>query len=263
MGAWPLAWSAGVIFVAYALRGATGFGAGVVSIPLLLLALPLEVVIPLVTAMGMIASAGQAVHQRRWVDWSAVGGLLVPSLLGVAAGLALFAVLDPQLLLKALAAFIIGYALWGYLPRKRGQDPFARDASARKASLPFARKGPDPFSTWLGRLAGALGGFVATVFGGMAGPLYVVYLRTRALDKTSFRATMSFALLCLAAVRAVGYGSLGFYDARVLWLLAGALPVVFLAMVAGDHWHARLDEARFGHIVAGLLALSGVALLFK
>ena len=243
VGAWPLAWSAGVIFVAYALRGATGFGAGVVSIPLLLLALPLEVVIPLVTAMGMIASAGQAVHQRRWVDWSAVGGLLIPSLLGVAAGLALFAVLDPQLLLKALAAFIIGYALWGYLPRKE--------------------KGVRTLFPALGWLAGALGGFVATVFGGMAGPLYVVYLRTRALDKTSFRATMSFALLCLAAVRAVGYGSLGFYDARVLWLLAGALPVVFLAMVAGDHWHARLDEARFGHIVAGLLALSGVALLFK
>ncbi|HZM37071.1 MAG TPA: sulfite exporter TauE/SafE family protein, partial [Burkholderiales bacterium] len=129
--------------------------------------------------------------------------------------------------------------------------------------LALAEKGPDPFSTWLGWLAGALGGFVATVFGGMAGPLYVVYLRTRALDKTRFRATMSFALLCLAAVRAVGYGGLGLYDARVLWLLAGALPVVFLAMVVGDHWHARLDEARFGHIVAALLALSGVALLFK
>ncbi|HZM33360.1 MAG TPA: sulfite exporter TauE/SafE family protein, partial [Burkholderiales bacterium] len=124
-GAWPLAWSAAVIFVAYALRGATGFGAGVVSIPLLLLALPIEVVIPLVTAMGMLASLGQALHQRRWVDWGAVRGLLVPSLVGVAAGLVLFAVLDSQVLLKALAVFIIGYALWGYLPRrKRGQDPF-------------------------------------------------------------------------------------------------------------------------------------------
>jgi hypothetical protein len=240
-GAWQLAWAAAVIFVAYALRGATGFGAGVVSIPLLLLALPLEVVIPLVTAMGMLASFGQALHQRRWVDWAAVRGLLVPSLAGVAAGLALFAVLEPELLLRALAVFIIGYALWGYLPRRRAR----------------------PAPAWLGALAGALGGFVATVFGGMAGPLYVVYLRTRVLDKARFRATMSLALLCLSGVRAVGYGGLGLYDARVLWLLAGALPVVFLAMVAGDHWHARLDEARFGHVVAALLALSGAALLFK
>jgi uncharacterized membrane protein YfcA len=200
------------------------------------------VVIPLVTAMGMIASLGQAIHQRRWVDWAAVRGLLVPSLAGVAAGLALFAALDPKLLLKGLAVFIIGYALWGYLP---------------------LRKGPGLFSAWLGAVAGALGGFVATVFGGMAGPLYAVYLRTRALDKTRFRATMSLALMCLAAVRAAGYGGLGFYDARVLLLLAAALPVVLAAMLAGDRWHARLDEARFGHVVSALLVLSGAALLFK
>ena len=240
-GAWPLAWALAVIFLAYALRGATGFGAGVVAIPLLLLALPLTVVIPLVTAMGMLASFGQAVHQRRWVDWAALRRLVVPSFLGVAAGLWLFAALDAQVLRRALAVFIIGYALWGYLPRRR----------------------PRPAPAWLGPLAGALGGFVATVFGGMAGPLYVVYLRTRALDKARFRATVSFALFCLSALRAAGYGGLGFYDARVLWLLAAALPVVVAAMVAGDRWHARLDEARFAHVVAALLALSGAALLFK
>ena len=240
-GTWQLAWAFAVIFVAYALRGATGFGAGVVSIPLLLLALPLQVVIPLVTAMGMLASFGQAVHQRRWVDWAALRRLLVPSVVGVAAGLWLFKALDPEWLLRALAVFIIGYALWGYLPQRAAR----------------------PAPAWLGPIAGALGGFVATVFGGMAGPLYVVYLRTRALDKARFRATMSLALLCLSVLRAAGYGGLGFYDARVLWLLAAAIPVVVVAMVAGDRWHARLDEARFGHVVAALLVLSGAALLFK
>jgi hypothetical protein len=240
-GTWQLAWAFAVIFVAYALRGATGFGAGVVSIPLLLLALPLQVVIPLVTAMGMLASFGQALHQRRFVDWAALRKLLIPSVLGVAAGLWLFKALEPELLLRALAVFIIGYALWGYLPRRAAR----------------------PAPAWLGPLAGTLGGFVATVFGGMAGPLYVVYLRSCALDKTKFRATMSFALLCLSSLRAAGYGGLGFYDARVLWLLAAALPVLVVAMIAGDRWHARLDEARFGHVVAALLVASGTALLFK
>lgn len=230
-----------MIFVAYALRGATGFGAGLVSIPLLLFALPPQVVIPLVTAMGMLASFAQAVQQRRFVDWAALRRLLIPSVLGVAVGLWLFKALDPEILLRALALFIIGYALWGYLPRR-----VARPAPA-----------------WLAPLAGALGGFVATVFGGMAGPLYVVYLRSRALDKARFRATMSFALVCLSSLRAAGYGGLGFYDAQVLWLLAAALPVLVVAMVAGDRWHAKLDEARFGHVVAALLVASGLALLFK
>lgn len=240
-GIWPLAWCLAVVFAAYALRGATGFGAGVVSIPLLLLVLPHAVVIPLVTAMGMLASFGQALHQRRSVSAAALRGLLLPTLVGIAAGLWLFAALDPQLLVRALALFIIGYALWGYLPwRRAGVAP-----------------------PWLALPIGAVGAFVATVFGGMAGPFYVVYLRSLALDKARFRATISVALLALAALRATGYASLGFYEPRVLWLLAATLPVVALAMVAGDRWHARLDEARFGRVVSALLAASGAALLVK
>ncbi len=240
-GGWPLAWCALVLFGAYTLRGATGFGAGVVAIPLLLLALPLRVVIPLVTALGMLASLGQALHQRRHVQWSGLGRLLLPSLAGIAAGLWLFAALDSTLLLRALGLFIIGYALWHFIPWRAG------------GALP----------RWLGPLAAALGGFVATVFGGMAGPFYVVHLRSLALDKTRFRATVSVALLCLAALRALGYGGLGLYDADVLWLLAAAVPVVAAAMFTGDRWHARLDEARFGSVVAVLLAAAGAALLFK
>ena len=47
---WVLAFGAAVVFAAYTLRGATGFGAGVVAIPPLALVLPLTVMIPVVTA---------------------------------------------------------------------------------------------------------------------------------------------------------------------------------------------------------------------
>jgi uncharacterized membrane protein YfcA len=240
-GAWPLAWCAAVVFASYALRGATGFGAGVVAIPLLLLALPLHTVIPLVTAMGMVASLGQALHQRRHVDARALVRLVIPTLIGVGAGLWLFAALDTKILLRALAVFIMGYAVSPYLPWR----PTVRSSS------------------WLAPPAGALGGLVATVFGGMAGPFYVVYLRSLALDKHRFRATVALALFLLSIVRALGYGGLGLYDAPVLLLLALMLPIVAVAMVAGDRLHARLDERRFGHMVSALLVLSAGALLFK
>ena len=239
--AWPLAWCVSVLFAAYALRGATGFGAGVVAIPLLLLALPLPVVIPLVTATGMLASFGQSLHQFRHVDWRAIRRLLLPTLAGVALGLWLFAALDPQLLLKAFAGFIIGYALWSLVP----------------AHAPRAPGG------WLAALAGSLGGLVATLFGGMSGPFFAVYLNALSLDKARFRASMAVALFLLSAVRIAGYGGLGLYDARVLALLAMAVPVMVAAMFAGDRWQRGLGEARFRQVVAALLALSGLALLFR
>jgi hypothetical protein len=240
-GAWQLAWFVAVIFTGYAVRGATGFGAGVIAIPLLLLALPVPVVIPVITVTGLLASFGQVVHQRRHVDWSAVRRLALPTLAGVGIGLWLFATLDPRLLLKAFALFIIAYALW----------------SLRSVTLPAASRG------WLGPLAGALGGFVATVFGGMAGPFYVIYLGALQLDKTAFRATIATLLLCLSAIRVAGYGGLGLYDARVLALLAVSVPVMVAATFAGDRWHHRLDEARFKRVVAVLMVASGLALLFK
>lgn len=231
-----------VVFAGYALRGATGFGAGVVSIPMLALVLPLNVVIPVITTLGIVASLAQSLQEIRHVDWRALRGLALPSALGLALGLWLFASLDQALLLKAFAAFIIVYGLWSFVPR------------APSAQL------PPPL---LAAAVGSTGGLVATLFGGMAGPFYAIYLRALNLDKRRFRASISSVLLCLGLVRAAGYGGLGFYDRRALAALALFAPVMALAMVAGDRWHARLDQARFERVVAALLVASGVALLFK
>lgn len=241
-GPWALAFCLAVVFAGYALRGATGFGAGIVVIPLLLLVLPLIVVIPVVTTLGIAASLGQSLQEFRHVDWRVLRGLALPTAVGVAAGLWLFAAIDQQLLLKAFGAFIIGYGLWDYLPRRRGPQLPPRAVAGA---------------------AGVCGGLVATLFGGMAGPFYAIYLKLLELDKRRFRASMSSVLLCLGLVRAGGYGGLGFYDRRVVAALLLFAPVMALAMFAGDRWHARLDQARFERVVSVLLVLSGCALLLK
>jgi hypothetical protein len=229
------------MLAAYAVRAATGFGSGVVAIPLLLLTLPFPVTIAVVTATGMLASAGQSLREARHVDWRAIARLAAPILAGVAIGMGLFAVLDPQVLLKAFAFFIIGYALW----------------SLGAGRVPVARQKP------LAIAGGTAGGLVATLFGGMAGPFIVIYLNALGLDKSRFRATASVLLCALAAVRMVGYGGLGFYGRDALVLLAFSLPLMVLAMLAGERLHRRLDETWFKRAVAALLALSGAALLFK
>jgi len=239
---WALAFCAAVLFAAYTLRGATGFGAGVVAIPLLTLVLPLTIVIPVITALGIIASFGQSVQEIRHVDWRALRGLALPSALGLALGLWLFTSLDRALLLKAFAAFIIAYGLWSFMPH------------------PLVVRRP---SKLLAAAAGSTGGLVATLFGGMAGPFYAIYLRALALDKRRFRASMSSVLLCLALVRAGGYGSLGMYSSTAIAALLLFAPAMVLGMVAGEFWHVRLDQARFERIVAVLIVLSGGALLLK
>lgn len=231
-----------MLFAAYTLRGATGFGAGVVAIPLLALVLPLAVVIPAITALGILASFGQSLREFRYVDWRALRGLALPSAVGLALGLWLFGALDQALLLRAFASFIIAYGLWSLVPH------------------PIAPRLPPRL---LAAASGGAGGLVATLFGGMAGPFYVIYLRALALDKRHFRASMSSVLLLLSLVRAGGYGSLGMYGGTAIAALLLFAPAMALGMLAGERWHVRLDQARFERIVAVLLTVSGGALLLK
>jgi uncharacterized membrane protein YfcA len=241
-GPWQLAWCALVTVAAYTLRGATGFGAGVVAIPLLVLVVPLRVVIPVMTTLGIAASFGQTLREFRHVEWRGVRGLLVPTLVGWGVGLWLFQALHPELLRNALAVFIIGYALWSVAPRA--------------VALHAPR-------VWMAPAAGTAGGLVSTLFGGMAGPMFVIYLDALRLDKARFRATMSAILFLLALLRAGGYGSLGFYDARALALLAMLAPAMVLGMLLGERVYRGVDEILFKRVVAALLVGSGVALLLK
>jgi uncharacterized protein len=240
---WPqLAFCVLVVFAAYTLRGATGFGAGVVAIPLLLLVLPLRAVIPVITTLGLVASFGQSLRDLRHVDWRGLRRLILPTIVGVGVGLWLFASVHPELLLKAFGVFIIGYALWSLRP------PRASVTAPGRLLAPAV---------------GGAGALVATVFGGMAGPFYAVYLSALRLEKTRFRASVSVVLFSLSVLRASGYGGLGLYDREVLTLLALLFPVMGLAMLAGNLVHARVDERTFKRIVAGLLVVSGALLFFK
>lgn len=239
---WELAWCTVAVLAGYTLRGATGFGAGLIVIPACALVLPFELVIPLVTTMGVLASCGQTWQERRHIDRTVLARLVLPTLIGAGAGLALFAALDARVLLKAFGVFIIGYALSALVPLPR---------LPQRSGLAVAY------------LSSVIGALVATIFGGMAGPFYAVYLDALKLGKRVFRATMSAVLFLLALVRVAGYGGLGLFDARIALLLVVLVPAMAVAMLAGERVHQRLSEGRFERVVALVLVASGIALLFK
>lgn len=241
---WPeLAFCVLIILVAYTIRGATGFGAGLVGTPLMLVVLPYSVVLPVMATLATVAALGQAIRDFKLVDWRGIRGLAAPTAAGIGLGLWLFTRLHTHFLLKACGAFFISYGLWSMLPRQRGMKLLHARGVALGAS--------------------ALGALAATVFGGMAGPFYIVYLSAFELDKTRFRATISVVMFWLSLLRAGGYGAIGMFDRRVGLLLAVLFPMMGLAMVAGNRWHRRLDERLFRRVVAAILIVSGTLLLVK
>jgi len=102
---------------------------------------------------------------------------------------------------------------------------------------------------------------VATIFGGLAGAIYAMYLDALELPKGVFRVTMSATLLVLGIVRSVGYAATGVFKADDLVLIAASIVPVLIGTVVGDRLHDRLDPSSFRRAVGLLLVASGAGLL--
>jgi len=114
---------------------------------------------------------------------------------------------------------------------------------------------------WLVHFVAAVGGFVATIFGGLAGAIYATYLDALKLSKGVFRVTMSATLFVLALARSIGYVATGVFKPEDFVLIAAAFVPVALGTMLGDRLHDRLDPQAFRRAVGVLLVASGVGLL--
>src|SRR5262245_41825165 len=83
----------GVVIVAcYALRGSTGFGAAA-AMPLLALVVPIKVLVPVWTLLGIASSVTIVARDYRYVAVAVLVRTLPAGLIGIAIGLYVFTVL--------------------------------------------------------------------------------------------------------------------------------------------------------------------------
>ncbi len=230
--------------LAYAARGSTGFGAAM-AFPLMGLVVPMKVLIPAWTLLGVGAGVTLLGRDSRNIAWSEVAKVLPTCMLGVLLGIYLFSVIDGVWLQRGLGVLVVlygGYSLW---------------ATFRPIAKP---RGP----AWL--LAAAMGfggGVVGATFGTLASLFFAIYFDATRLAKEAFRATMSAVLLVLTVGRGIGYWTVDQYSSEVLLTFAIALPMMLLGIFVGDRIHTSLSDTAFRRTICAILMVSGAALLVK
>lgn len=234
-----------VILLAFAVRGGAGFGGGAIAVPLLALVFPVPVTVAVVTILNMLSSIGQGVLDWRKIVWKQVWRILPGSLIGVGIGIYLLTLMDTRPLAQALGVFVVIYAIY---------------------VMWFADRMPVIAPRWMLAVAGVTSvaaGIIGAVFGGAAGPVYVIYLNSVKLGKDAFRMTITTIMLFQGLTRVAGYLTLGLYDSGALTLLAAALPMMVVGSVLGVRVVRRFDQAMFSRAVGVVLLASGTALIFK
>jgi Predicted permeases len=237
-----IAYCALVLVLSFALRGGIGFGAA--ALPLIALVLPMKLVVPVFTVLGVFSSWSVVFTDARHVVWRELLRLLPYTIVGALIGLYFYNAFDAHTLAQGLGALVLAYGsvtLWQSL-RKRPATKWPQGVL-----LPCA---------------GTLAGIVGTLFGAMAGVFYAIYLDMQNLDKHRFRATVAATLLALGVIRGAGYYAVGAYDRDALIATAAALPLMYLGVALGNRMHANLSEIAFRRLLSIVLIASGIPLIF-
>lgn len=241
MTGFEAAYAIGVLSVAYFIRGISGFGSGLVSVPLLALVFPLSIVVPTILLLDFTASLVLGGVNFKQVRWDEVKPLVPFGMLGVVLGTTLLVNLPKEPLLIALGVFILVFALRSLL--NLHGDKLVSRMWAAPASL--------------------TGGTVGGMFG-TGGPPYVIYLQHRLKENGELRATLSGVFFLEGLFRIASFVAAGLLIQAQVWqgFLFG-LPIVLAGLYGGSHVHTGLSQLQMTRVIGALLLLSSISVFIK
>jgi uncharacterized protein len=230
-----------IIMSAYFIRGITGFGSGLIAVPLLALSQPLHFAVPLVLALDFTASVVLGSTNNKKANWGEIKLLLPAGMIGACIGAFALMNLPTQPVLVALGAFTMFFGFRNIF----GLQPEGR--LSRSWAIP----------------AGLVGGSAGTLFG-TGGPPYIMYLTRRLLDKGEVRATFSwlFALDGGFRLAVFLFAGLLFNPKLQIAYVLGLGPMA-LGLYIGNKVHLDITSEGMLKVVGALLVLSGLVLFLK
>ena len=233
--------AAAILLAAYFIRGISGFGSGLIAVPLLALWLPLQFVVPLLLLLDFSASLLLGGVNFRQVDWREIRVLLPFSLIGVITGTALLLHLPLKPTLVVLALFVGAFGVRSLL------NLHGDRLISRGWAIPAA----------------LTGGAVGALFG-TGGPPYVIYLTHRIHDKGRLRASFSGLFFIEGLLRITSFAVVGlFADSRLLWAYLLSLPIMAGGLMLGSRVHIGLSRVQLMQLIGVLLVMSSISLLVK
>lgn len=215
-------------------------GGALLSIPLLNTVLPLSQVAPVLCVGSIVGASHRAWLFRHTINWQILRWLMPGIITGALLGSWLFSQLSLPWLSALVAAFLLFNGLNSYLMPGRLQ-----------------------FQTRLSWFTGA--GFVTALLSaliGAVGPVMNPFYLNYDIEKEGILATKAVSTLLMQLSKLAGY--LWFLSNASQWLLYG-LILGMGAMIGnwlGKLALQRITKAQFRHIANGLLAFSGLMMLW-
>lgn len=228
----------GIVFLAMLVRGTFGFGDALVAMPLLAVVIGVKTAAPFMGLCGIAIAIAMLIRCRRDVRvgcaWRLVGGAAVGAPLGM---LFLKGVYEP-VVTCILGGVIIMFSAF------RISRPRTLTLNSERTACAF------------GLLGGLLGGAYNT-----SGPPVVVYGTLKGWTPAEFRATLQGYFFPAGIFVVASHAAGGLWSREVFRLFLFSLPVIAVALPAGELLHRFIPEGKFDRYVHILLIAIGIFLV--
>jgi uncharacterized protein len=230
-----------ILMSAYFIRGITGFGSALISVPLLALSQPLQFAVPLVLALDFTASLVLGGANTKKASWDEIKLLLPFGMIGACVGAYALLTLPTTPVLLTLGAFTMFFGFRNIF----GLQPVGR--LSRAWAIP----------------AGLTGGGAGALFGA-GSPPYIMYLTRRLLDKGAVRATFSWLIAVDGGFRLGLFLFAGLlFEPKLQIAYALGLVPMGVGLYIGNKVHMDMTSEGMLKVVGALLVLSGSMLFLK
>lgn len=229
-----------VLFVATVIRSAFGFGEALVAVPLLALAIPVEVAAPVAVLVSITVALVVVLQDWRHIHLRSAGWLVLSTLFGIPLGLLILRMVPEATVKLTLAVVIIVFSAYSLV--RPSHYELKNDRLA-----------------WLfGFFAGVMGGAY-----GINGPPLAIFGSLRKWHPGQFRATLQGYFLPASMAGMAGYFFAGLWTPAVNRFYLLSLPAVIPAIFVGRILNRRLHPRYFLRVVhLGLIAI-GIVLFVQ
>lgn len=229
-----------ILFVSYFIFGLTGFGSALLSVPLLIPIIGVDVATTLVAIMSLVARVLMLIRYRDSISFNTVWRLVLASLLAIPIGLRIINNLDSHIILLLLGCVIVAYGMYGLL----------------RPRLPEI-KNPNwafPFGFVSGLLSGAYN---------IAGPPVVIYANLARWTPSQFKSNLGGAFLLTSIEVVVAHAISGHVTETVVHGTLLALPATLGGILVGWWLERFINPYMFSKLVLILLIIIGLRLILE
>jgi uncharacterized membrane protein YfcA len=232
---------AGIAFLGSLVYGMTGFGAGLVTIPLATHFVPLPFALSVFALVDLVSALRIGLQKPKDAVKTEIVRMVPFILVGTVIGVTVLVNLPRAGAMLALGLFVVLYAAYALL----------------------SRPGATMVSRHWAYLAGLSGGITSTLFGA-GGPPYAIYLSHRTLSKEQFRATITLTTVFSIGMRVAAFAATGLLLKSEVWVAAALAVLAAMVGLSLASWaFKRVTREFLLRVVALLLLANGISLIVR